>query len=141
MKNKLLLAMVIAHLFGCTSFANDRGTSAHQDTQASVPSLSLHSTPILLGSSLLVDKSHTSDGSDRAQNGKPLFAGVMGAQAVTYKGYQYVIYYTAKDRGGYGDLFAEVVVARRKVMGHDWQHATLPVYRLTSDDAYFLRSS
>jgi len=72
MKNKLLLAMVIAHLFGCTSFANDRGTSAHQDTQASVPSLSLHSTPILLGSSLLVDKSHTSDGSDRAQNGKPL---------------------------------------------------------------------
>ncbi len=136
MKNKLLLAMVIAYLFGCTSFANDKEASTRQDAQASVASLSLHSTPILLGSSLLVDKSHTSDGSDRAQNGKPLFAGVMGAQAVTYKGYQYVIYYTAKDRGGYGDLFAEVVVARRKVTGHDWQHATLPVYRLTSDDAH-----
>ncbi|WP_165477907.1 hypothetical protein [Alteromonas sp. KUL17] len=67
MKNKLLLAMVIAHLFGCTSFANDKEATTRQDTQTSVPSLSLYSTPILLGSSLLVDKSHTSDGSDRAQ--------------------------------------------------------------------------
>ncbi|WP_287009321.1 BNR-4 repeat-containing protein [Alteromonas sp.] len=136
MKNKWLMLLFVVQLFGCAFFTNGKEPSTPQDNYASLPSLSLHSTPILLGSSLLVGKSHTSDGSDRAVDGKPRFSGVMGAQAVTYKGYQYVIYYTAKDRGGYGDLFAEVVVARRKVTGHDWQYATLPVYRLTSDDAH-----
>jgi len=130
------MLLFVVQLFGCASFTNGKKPSMPQDNHASLPSLSLHSTPILLGSSLLVGKSHTSDGSDRVVDGKPRFSGVMGAQSLTYKGYQYVIYYTAKDRGGYGDLFAEVVVARRKVTGHDWQHATLPVYRLTSDDAH-----
>ncbi|MGY0314124.1 hypothetical protein ACV4QK_19820 (plasmid) [Alteromonas macleodii] len=127
MKNWLFCVVLILPLCGCASFENDREF------------LSLHSTPILLGNSLLVDKSHTSDGSDRAENGKPRFSGVMGAQAVTYNGYQYVVYYTAKDRGGYGDLFAEVVVARRKITGHDWQHATLPVYRLQPRHLLYLQ--
>ena len=92
--------------------------------------------------SLLVGASHTSDGSTRAKNGKPRFVGPLGADVITFKGYQYTIYYTAQNRGGYGDLFAEVVVARRKIDGGglidggDWEHSTLPVYRVTSRDAH-----
>ncbi|WP_448248796.1 BNR-4 repeat-containing protein [Thalassotalea agariperforans] len=98
--------------------------------------LKLLAEPVLLNSSLLVSQSHNSDGSDRAKNGKVRFTGPLGAQAVTYKGYQYAIYYTAKNQGGPGDFFGEVVVARRKAGTDDWQHATLPAYRLTSDDAH-----
>ncbi|WP_269520512.1 BNR-4 repeat-containing protein [Alteromonas sp. BMJM2] len=136
MTNKLLLLMMMVYLCGCQSAADENTTLLPRSKTHNSMSISLSQKPKLLSSSLLVGKSHTSDGSDRAINGKPHFSGVMGAQAVTYNGYQYVIYYTAKDRGGYGDLFAEVVVARRKVTGHDWQYSTLPVYRLTSDDAH-----
>ncbi|WP_395342262.1 BNR-4 repeat-containing protein [Ningiella sp. W23] len=91
---------------------------------------------ILENTTLLTKTSHTSDGSDRAKNGIPRFVGSLGANATTYKGYQYAIFYTAKDRGGYGDLFAEVQIARRKLNDAVWQYSTLPVYRLTSDDAH-----
>ncbi|EWH10534.1 hypothetical protein DS2_07868 [Catenovulum agarivorans DS-2] len=133
---KVLSLLLCTYLTGCVLSPNNDTSVASSSNLKGPTTLQLHSQPVLLNSSLLVKKSHTSDGSDRAVNGKPLFAGVMGAQAVTYQGYQYVIYYTAKDRGGYGDLFAEVVVARRNVTNHDWQYSTLPVYRLTSEDAH-----
>lgn len=141
MKKIIWLTLLSSCLFGCTSLPAtvDGASSAHanSDNKEKGPSsILLHKQPVLLGDSLLVKGSHTSDGSDRAVKGKPRFAGVLGAQAVTYKGYQYVVYYTAKNRGAPGDYFAEVVVARRKVSNHDWQYSTLPVYRLTSDDAH-----
>ena len=98
--------------------------------------LSLFKEAKMLQHSLLINTSHTSDGSDRAKNNTPRFVGSLGADAITYKGYQYVVYYSAKDRGGYGDFFAEVMIARRKIDSSTWEYSTLPVYRLTSNDAH-----
>ncbi|WP_371193803.1 BNR-4 repeat-containing protein [Glaciecola sp. SC05] len=98
--------------------------------------LTLFSRAELSQQSMLTAASHTSDGSDRARNGKPMFQGPLGASAISYNGYQYVIYYSARDRGGFGDFFAEVIIARRKEGSDKWQHSTLPVYRVTSHDAH-----
>jgi hypothetical protein len=89
------------------------------------------------GISELAALSHASDGSERAQEGKPRFTGPMGAQAVSHKGYQYVIYYTGRDRSvPRGQSSSDVVIARRKLGGFDWQRATLQGYKVTSDDAH-----
>lgn len=98
--------------------------------------LSLFKHAKILQHTSLTKSSHTSDGSDRAKNGKPRFVGSLGADTITYKGYQYGVFYSAKDRGGYGDFFAEVMIARRKIGTSNWEYSTLPVYRVTSNDAH-----
>jgi len=82
--------------------------------------------------------SHGSDGSDRARDGKPRFLGPLGARGVTYKGYQYIVYYTGKDRTVSEDAgAAKVVVARRAVAGGgEWEKSILQGYKVTSDDAH-----
>jgi BNR repeat-containing family member len=95
------------------------------------------SEAIVTGMNELAPLSHASNGSDRAQDGKPRFTGPMGAQAVSYKGWQYVIYYTGRDRSqpqGIGS--SDVVIARRKLGGFKWQRSTLKGYRVISDDAH-----
>ncbi|WP_394728856.1 BNR-4 repeat-containing protein [Altererythrobacter sp. GH1-8] len=94
-------------------------------------------TAIVTGSSILVSASHASDGTERAHGGPPRFFGAMGAQATSYNGYQYVIYYSGRDRTlPREEAYSEVVVARRKLGGFDWQRSTLKGYRVTSDDAH-----
>lgn len=90
-----------------------------------------------LGASQLAASAHSSDGSDRARDGKPRFTGQLGARGVTYKGYQYVVYFTGKDRSKpKAEQFGEVFVARRKAGGSEWERARIAGYRLTSDDAH-----
>ncbi len=92
---------------------------------------------VVTGSSELVSASHSSDGSERARGGPPRFFGAMGAQATSYNGYQYVIYYTGRDRTvPREEAYSEVVVARRKLGAFDWERSTLQGYRITSDDAH-----
>jgi hypothetical protein len=89
------------------------------------------------GDSELASLSHASDGSERAQNGQPRFTGPMGAQAVSYKGYQYVIYYTGRDRSmPRNEASSDVVIARRKLGTFKWERSTLQGYKVTSDDAH-----
>lgn len=89
------------------------------------------------GSDILAAASHVSDGSERAKGGPPRFEGPLGAQAVSANGYQYVIYYTGRDRSVARDkAFSQVVVARRKLGGFAWQRATVAGYKVTSDDAH-----
>ena len=85
----------------------------------------------------LTARSHTSDGTERAKGGPPRFTGPMGAQAVSFNGYQYVVYYTGRDRSiPREEAYSEVVVARRKLGSFAWQRAKLPGYKVTSDDAH-----
>ena len=85
----------------------------------------------------LVEASHTSDGTERARGGPLRFEGPMGAQAVSHKNYQYIVYYTARDRSiPRAQAFSQVVVARRKLGSFNWEHATLQGYQIRSDDAH-----
>lgn len=89
------------------------------------------------GSSELVSASHASDGTGRARDGKLRFVGPLGAQATSFNGYQYVVYYTGRDRSiAREEAFSQVVVARRKLGGFAWEHSTLQNYRITSDDLH-----
>ncbi len=91
----------------------------------------------VLGATQVTSGAHSSDGSDRARDGKPRFTGQLGAKGVSYKGYQYVIFYTGKDRSKPKvDQFGEVFVARRKEGEKAWEKAKVAGYRLTSDDAH-----
>lgn len=85
----------------------------------------------------LAESAHASDGSERAKGGPPRFVGGLGAAATTYKGWQYAIYYTGKDRSKpAAETYADVIVARRRVGSDDWQRAKIADYRLTSEDAH-----
>lgn len=85
----------------------------------------------------LVAASHASDGTERSRDGNPRFEGPMGAQAVSYNGYQYVVYYTGRDRTlPRAEASSRVVVARRQLSGFAWQRATLQGYEINSDDAH-----
>ena len=87
--------------------------------------------------SQLAALSHGSDGSDRARDGKPRFLGPLGARGVTYKGYQYIVYYSGKDRSlSEEEGAARVIIARRAVAGGDWEKSVLQGYKVTSDDAH-----
>ncbi len=91
----------------------------------------------VLGATQLTASAHSSDGSDRARDGKPRFVGQLGAKGVTYKGYQYVVFYTGKDRSKpKTEQFGEVFVARRKEGSKAWERAKVTGYKLTSDDAH-----
>lgn len=90
-----------------------------------------------VGAVKLTDSAHSSDGSDRARDGKPRFVGQLGAKGITHKGYQYIVFYTGKDRTKpKPEQFGEVFVARRKEGGTFWERAKVTGYRLTSDDAH-----
>ncbi len=85
----------------------------------------------------LTAKSHTSDGMERSRDGKPRFAGPLGAQAVSYNGYQYVVFYSGRDRSQPKEEAASyVAVARRKLGGFDWEYSVLEGHKVTSDDAH-----
>ena len=85
----------------------------------------------------LAPLSHGSDGSDRARDGIPRFLGPLGARGVTHKGYQYIVYYTGKDRSlPEEEGAAKVIIARREVDGGDWERSTLQGYKVTSDNAH-----
>ncbi|NJM51108.1 MAG: hypothetical protein HC843_09725 [Sphingomonadales bacterium] len=91
----------------------------------------------VVGAFKLTEAAHSSDGSDRAKNGQPRFTGPIGARAVTYKGYQYAVYFSGKDRSKpRSEQFGEVFVARRKEGGGQWERAKLNGYKVTSDDAH-----
>jgi hypothetical protein len=91
----------------------------------------------LLGAGELITSSHASDGTDRAKGTSRRFTGQMGASAVSYKGWQYVVYYSGKDRSQPKvEQYAEVFVARRKLGTWNWQRAKVAGYRLTSEDAH-----
>jgi hypothetical protein len=94
-------------------------------------------TAQLLGASELIASSHASNGSDRAKGTLLRFTGQMGASGVSYKGWQYVVYYSGKDRSQpQAEQYAEVFVARRKLGTWNWQRAKVAGYRLTSEDAH-----
>ncbi len=85
----------------------------------------------------LTANSHTSDGMERSRDGKPRFAGPLGAQAVSHNGYQYVVFYSGRDRSKPSEEAATfVVVSRRKLGAFGWEHSVLEGYKLTSDDAH-----
>lgn len=92
-------------------------------------------TSQLLYSHTLTDSSHVSDGTDREKDGERRFAGVMGAHAVTYKGFQYVLYYTGKNRNR-NNSTAKVMVARRNVATNNWKHAQIKGYEVKSEDGH-----
>ena len=113
-------------LNACTSIGQDDQATLKPVKRAEV---SYHSQ--------LARLSHGSDGSDRARDGKPRFLGPLGARGVTYKGYQYIVYYTGKDRTlPEEEGAAKVIIARRNVEGGDWERSTLQGYKVTSDDAH-----
>ncbi len=85
----------------------------------------------------LASASHVSDGMERSRNGKPRFEGPLGAQGVSYNGYQYVVFYSGRDRSLPKEKSVSyVVVSRRKLGGFAWQHSILTDYQVTSDDAH-----
>lgn len=91
----------------------------------------------ITGYDQLTDASHTSDGTERARGGPPTWLGPMGAQGVSLNGYQYIVYYTGRDREiAREDAYSEVVVARRKLGTFEWERSTLQGYRVISDDAH-----
>ena len=91
----------------------------------------------ITGWDTLTAASHTSDGTERARDGNLRFLGPMGAVGVSHEGYQYIVYYTGRDRTiPREDAYSEVVVARRKLGSFDWERSTLQGYRVTSDDAH-----
>ncbi len=92
---------------------------------------------IITGWDELTSASHVSDGTDRARDGKARFEGPLGAQGVTYNGYQYVIFYSGGDRTKPREEAASyVVVSRRKLGGFAWEHSVLDGYEVKSDDAH-----
>lgn len=128
----LTIGLAIA---GVTAVAASDRSIARQAAEAA-PLVPLK-TARLLSSGLLADSVHTSDGTERARGGPPRFAGPIGAQGVTYKGWEYVIYYTGKDRTAPRDgQYGEVVIARRKIVGGTWQKAKIDGYKVVSDDAH-----
>ena len=97
------------------------------------------------GESMLADSAHASDGTDFAlrRNAPPKFLGPLGAKLTSYKGYQYAIYYTGKDRSLPRDKqSADVIIARRKLADDaggtngEWQRLTLRNYKVTSEDLH-----
>lgn len=91
----------------------------------------------LMGASKVVDNAHASDGSERARGGPPRFVGAIGTRGVSYKGWQYVIYYTGKNRAKpVGESYGEVFVARRKLGSNEWQHAKVEGHKVITDDAH-----
>lgn len=71
---------------------------------------------------------YSSDGSDRARNGTPRFAGPMEATGITYNGFQYVCYYESN---------GDIVIARRNVHKPDtWIKSVLQNYRVKSNDRH-----
>jgi len=85
----------------------------------------------------LASASHVSDGMERSRDGKPRFEGPLGAQAVSYNGYQYVVFYSGRDRSKpRGEAASYVVVSRRKLGAFAWEHSILTDYKITSDDAH-----
>lgn len=85
----------------------------------------------------LASASHVSDGMERSRDGKPRFEGPLGAQGVSYNGYQYVVFYSGRDRGlPKAKSVSYVVVSRRKLGGFAWEHSILTDYKITSDDAH-----
>lgn len=104
---------------------------------APLPAAAQESFAKLVGASKVVDNAHGSDGSERARGGPPRFAGAIGARGVTYMGWQYVIYYTGKDRSKpAGESHGEVFVARRKLGTGDWQRARIQGHKIVTDDAH-----
>ncbi len=91
----------------------------------------------ILGASELTASSHASNGSGRGRGTEARFTGQMGASGISHKGWQYVVYYSGKDRTKPGaEQFAEVFVARRKQGSHDWQHTKISGYQIVSEDAH-----
>ncbi len=104
---------------------------------APLPVAAEESTAMLMGASKLVDNAHASDGSERARGGPPRFPGAIGARGVSYKGWQYILYYTGKDRSKPAvESYGEVFVARRKLGSSDWQHARIEGHKVVTDDAH-----
>lgn len=63
----------------------------------------------------------------------------MGAEGISYKGYQYIAYYTDKNKADAdGKMYAEVVIARRKLDPgtSPWERSTLQHYKLKSEDTH-----
>ena len=85
----------------------------------------------------LTSRSHVSDGMERSRDGKPRFEGPLGAQAVSYNGYQYVVFYSGRDRSKpKEESVSYVVVSRRKLGGFAWEYSVLTDYEVSSDDAH-----
>lgn len=85
----------------------------------------------------LASRSHVSDGMDRARDGKPRFVGPLGAQAISHAGYQYVVFYSGRDREATkAEAASYVVIARRKLPGFAWEFSVLEGYEVRSDDAH-----
>lgn len=121
-----ILAIVMLFLFGgfgCAGLPPDKNIEFHR-----------HSAK-LLGASLLTGNAHVSDGTSRMRNGKRRFSGELGANAITYKGYQYAVFYSGKNRNLGDRAVAKVVVARRPLEGQ-WVYAVLQGYNLKSEDAH-----
>lgn len=97
-----------------------------------VVALTLDATPSLVRRSTVIADAHFSDGTDLGTVSKPQFSGPLGGDAVTINGYQYVVYYTAKNANG----DAKVRVSRRAQDSATWSHATLSGYNVRSEDTH-----
>jgi hypothetical protein len=75
----------------------------------------------------LTKTGYCSDGSDRARNNQPRFAGAMEARLLTFDNYQYVSYYEAN---------GDIVVARRNVLDTVWEKAIINGYKIESNDRH-----
>ena len=129
MKHLIFLSIIMAVSSLLTACASVEGTAEN--------SLMPRQSADVIFVTQLAELSHGSDGSDRARDGKLRFLGPLGARGVTHKGYQYVVYYTGKDRSlPEEEGAAKVIIARRKVAGGDWERSTLQGYKITSDDAH-----
>ena len=85
----------------------------------------------------LTSTSHVSDGMERSRDGNPRFEGPLGAQAVSHNGYQYLIFYSGRDRTiPREEASSRVVVARRALGAFGWEFSILRDYAITSDDAH-----
>ncbi len=107
-----LVAMIVTASFGCVCSQNIQPLK----------------TAELVYQYELTKTAFCSDGSDRARNGIPRFAGTMVAKGITYKNYQYVSYFE-KD--------GSVVVARRNVLKpNSWEKTSVPNYTMKLHDRH-----
>ena len=85
----------------------------------------------------LASASHVSDGTERARDGNLRFEGPLGARAVSLNGYQYVVFYSGRDRTiSREEAVSYVVIARRPLGAFDWEYSILTDYEISSDDAH-----
>lgn len=123
----------IVTLFACLVLSACTAPKPSENNQYGV----MHTQAVLSAQTNLTSTSHVSDGTGDMFNGVRRFAGSMGAKAVSYKGYQYAVFYEGKNRAmPTAAQFAYVVIARRKIEQTSWEFARLDNYKLSSEDAH-----